>query len=200
MSLSSSSSSQAWHCALGTFCSTGSRGRAGLAEPAMADGGQALGAGTAQVSHVGHRDTTTQNTWWHTNAHWWDLIQMARTRKIPPSPAGSTCKEGGGESTAWVHGLQIPESFRQRHPETLLGTLARGSPGHHSPPTVANNSCVFILCHQMTRKKSWLFNALVILASSPLLPGGCSHHPPSLWVPMSRTLGWPGCDTDPTGE
>lgn len=97
--------------------------------------------------------------------------------------------EGGGDSTVWVHGLRIPESFRQRHPETLLGTLARGSPRHHSPPTVANNSCVFILCHQMTRKKSWLFNALVILASLPLLPGGCSHHLPSLWVPMSRTLG-----------
>lgn len=69
MSLSSSSSSQAWHSALGTFCSTGSQGRAGLAGLPMADGGQALEAGAARVSHVGHRDTTTQNTWWHTNAH-----------------------------------------------------------------------------------------------------------------------------------
>lgn len=61
MSPSSSSSSPAWHNMLNTFCSTGSRGRAGLAEEAMADGGQAPGAGTAHVSRVGHGDTTIRN-------------------------------------------------------------------------------------------------------------------------------------------
>lgn len=61
MSPSSSSSSLAWHNALNTFCRRGGRGRAGLAELAVADGSQAPGAGTAGVSRVGHGDTTMRN-------------------------------------------------------------------------------------------------------------------------------------------
>lgn len=94
---------------------------------------------------------------WHANAHRRDLIQTARTEKTPPSTAGSTCaqgrREGGGDSTARVHGLRVPESLRQHHPRNPAGSPRAGLPPDTTPkPTVGNSSCVFISFYQMTRK------------------------------------------------
>lgn len=81
-------------------------------------------------------------------------------------------------------------------PKTLPGTPERGSPRHHSHANRCQEQLCFHLVPPNDSEHLGFFNALVILASAPCLPGAAPTTFPLGWVPMSRLwprLGWPGC-------